>query len=125
MKTRLLIISFLTLFCTAFINAAGNNHIPETDISEIFADHISSHEISAPQQKLLLPRQSNFASQPQTRTVAKRHSSNRNSNRFSVYISGKPVDQKFIRTYQQAFFLFPTGLNETYRHFISLGKLII
>ena len=125
MKIKLLIISVLGLLCAAFADA-GNDFFPEpSPVQEIFVEYLDNQEISAPQQKLLLPRQSNFASQPQTRTVAKRHSSNRNSNRFSVYISGKPVDQKFIRTYQQAFFLFPTGLNETYRHFISLGKLII
>lgn len=125
MKTRLLLISVIVLFCTAFNNAVGRPCPDKQTLSEIISEHISDQEIDSPDQKLLVPRQTNFASQPQTRTISKRQSNQRNSSRYSLYISGRPVDLSFIRTYQLLVSLFPTGLNDSYRFFISLCKLII
>ena len=125
MKTRLLVISILAIFFTAFANAV-NGHCPDQKVlSEIIAEHVSDQELSSPEQKLLLPRQSNFASQSQSRTISKRPSTQRNSYRYTIYISGKPVDSSNVKTYQHIAGLFPTGLCESDRFFISLNKLII
>ena len=125
MRTKLLIISLFVLICTAFSNAVSDNHQTHQSYSEIIEEHISDNAISSPDQKLLVPRQSEFASQPQSRTISKRPTSQRKSNRYTFYISGRPVADIFIKTYQQEVSLFPTGLNESYRFFISLCRLII
>ena len=125
MKTKLLVISILMLIFTAFSNAVNDNHHQQQTLSEIIAEHITDNEISSPDQKLLVPRQSEFASQPQSRTISKRPTNQRKSNRYTFYISGRPIADTFIKTYQQEVSLFPTGLNESYRFFISLCRLII
>ena len=125
MKTRLLILTILTLFCTAFLNAVDGQCHQQQNLAEIIAEHVTDQELSSPDQKLILPRQSNFAAPTQIRTISKRHNNHRSITRSSFIISGKPVDCNFIRTYQQLVNLFPTGLCDSQRFFISLGKLII
>ena len=126
MKPRLLIISILTLLCTAFINAADkdcNNLQPE--ISKIIAGHISAHELSSPEHNILLPRQTNFASPTQTRTVSKRNNIQKYQFRYIFLLSGKALGKSFIETYQHSFHSFTSGLLTPYRHHLSLGRLII
>ena len=125
MKTRLLILSILSLLCATLFNVVNQHCHRQQNLAEIIADHISDHELSAPDQKLILPRQSNFAAPSQTRTISKRHNNHRSVTRSIFIISGKPVDFNFVRTYQQLINLFPTGLCDTQRLFISLGKLTI
>ena len=126
MKPRLLIISILTLLCTAFINAAEkdcNNLQPE--ISKIIAGHISAHELSSPEHNILLPRQTSFTSPTQTRTVSKRNNIQKYQFRYIFLLSGKALSKSFIETYQHSFHSFTSGLLTPYRHHLSLGRLII
>ena len=125
MKIKLLIISVLGLLCAAFADA-GNDFFPEpSPVQEIFVEYLDNQEISAPQQKLLLPRQTNLASAPQIRTAAKRNISQRNQFRYIFFISGKAVDRSFVKTYRQLFQHFSSGLMTPFRHHLSLGRLII
>ena len=126
MKPRLLIISLLTLLCTAFINAADKDYsYMQSDTSGIIAERISVHEISSPEHNILLPRQTNFASQNQTRTVSKRNNIQKYQFRYIFLISGKALGKSFIETYQLSFRSFTSGLLTPYRHHLSLGRLII
>ena len=125
MKTRLLIISILSLFCTAFFNVVDGQCHKQQNLAEIIAEHITDHELSVPDHRLILPRQSNSAAPTQIRTITKRHNNHRSANKSIIIVSGKPVDYNFVRTYQQVINLFPTGLCCTQRFFISLGKLTI
>ena len=126
MKPRLLIISILTLLCTALVNAGDkdcNNLQP--DISKIIAGHVSAHEISSPKHNILLPRQTTFASPTQTRTVSKRNNIQKYQFRYIFLSSGKALGKSFIETYQLSFRSFTSGLLTPYRHHLSLGRLII
>ena len=125
MRTKLLILSILALFCTAFLNAVDGQCHQQQNLAEIIAEHVTDQELSSPDQKLILPRQSNFAVPTQTRTITKRQNNHRSSTRSILIISGKAVDYNFLRTYQQIVNLFPTGLRDSQRFFISLGKLTI
>ena len=126
MKPRLLIISLLTLFCTAFMNAAdaGHGNLPP-DLSEITAGHVSTDELSSPDHDILLPRQTNFASPTQTRTVSRRNNVQKYQFRYIFFTSGKALGKSFIETYQLSFRSFTSGLLTPYRHHLSLGRLII
>ena len=126
MKPRLLIFSLLALLCAAFMNAADRDYsIQQSDISEIIAGHISTDEISSPDHEILLPRQTNFASPTQTRTVSKRNNVQKYQFRYIFSVSGKALGKSFITTYQLSFRSFTSGLLTPYRHHLSLGRLII
>ena len=129
MRFRLLFISAIILFCTTLSdNVAAflfNEDCLSDNASQITAEYIPDYQIDRHEQKLILPRQTNFASQQQVRTISQRHTSQRNSTRNISFISGKHVDYNFLITYQRTYNLLPTGLCETFRHLISLGKLII
>ena len=129
MRFRLLFISAIILFCTTLTDNVVSSLFYEDCRSDkdfqITAEYIPDYQIDRHEQKLILPRQTNFASQQQVRTISQRHSSQRNSTRNISFISGKHVDYNFLRTYQITSNLLPTGLCETYRYLISLGKLII
>lgn len=127
MTTRTLLISVISLLFTAFLNAADvfapDSHAES--LQDLISEYVHDSHISPAEQKILTPRQSNVLSHSQTRTVSKRPTTQRNSNRYLFYTSGKPVGEYFIRSYQLTADLFPTGLCETCRFFISLCKLII
>lgn len=127
MKQKLLLITLLTFVFTAFTNVA-ETLIPDEQhesLSEMISEYSGDFSLNAQQHKIILPRQSGFASQTQTRTISKRQTNQRNSYRYTLCISGKPVGTGFIRTYQHILYLFPTGLGENFRFFISLRRLII
>ena len=127
MKLKLLLITVLSFILTAFTHVAETlipDEQPES-LAELISEYSQDYKLTAQGQKLLLPRQTNYASCPQTKTISKRQINKRTSYRYTFYISGRPVDLNTIRTYQQVFCLHPTGLNESYRFFISLCKLII
>ena len=130
MRFRLLFISAIFLFITTLSdNVAGylfnEDNCKSDKCSQIIAEYIQDYKIDCHEQKLILPRQTNFASQQQVRTISQRHTTQRNTTRNISFISGKHVDYNFLRTYQKTSNLLPTGLCETFRHLISLGKLII
>ena len=129
MRSKLLFISAIVFFCaTLSDNVVGtvfNKDYQSDKDSQIAKEFIPEYKIDCHEQKLILPRQTNFASQQQVRTISQRHTSQRNSTRNISFISGKNVDYNFLRTYQITSHLLPTGLCETYRYLISLGKLII
>ena len=127
MTRRTLLISVISLLFTAFLNAADvfapDSHAES--LQDLISEYVHDSHISPAEQKILTPRQSNVLSHTQTRTVSKRPTTQRNSNRYLFYTSGKPVGEYFIRSYQLTVDLFPTGLCETCRFFIRLCKLII
>ena len=129
MRFRLLLISAVTIFVTAFVSGGNNSTsidnvtITETEVISESAD-MGNHEISAPDKTLQPPRQSNFASVPTCRSVSKRNS-NQSTLRHNLYISGKPVVHTFVKMYQQTLSLFASGLNIPSIYLISLGRLII
>ena len=127
MEVRLLLITLLSFIVTAFTNVAEAiipDKQPES-LAEIITEYISDDYISTPEQNLILTRQSNLSSLPQTRTISKRTSNQRISSIYTFCVINKPVYNLYIRNYKQENQLFPTGLFKPYRFFISLCTLII
>ena len=128
MKYRLLIITFLSIICTAFTDVADNLFVHQ-ELSYIESTILPScydSEISTTSNDILAARQNNFTTNAPTRTLTKRTSAQRSLGNFQVYISaGKTVCPDNFEIYQIINNLLPSGLCEIHRHLISLGKLII
>ena len=128
MKYRLLIISFLTIICTAFTDAADNlfTDLEQSEIEATILPSCYETEISTTSNDILAARQNNFTTSAPTRTLTKRTSVQRSLGKFQIYISaGKTVCSNNFEIYQIINNLLPSGLSENHRHLISLGKLII
>ena len=131
MKYRLLIITFLSVICTAFTDVADNLfvqqvHQIQSEIESTILPSCCSAEISSTSNDILAARQNNFTTNAPTRTLTKRTSAQRSLGKFQVYISaGKTVCPFNFEIYQIINNLLPSGLCEIHRHLISLGKLII
>ena len=131
MKYRLLIITFLSVICTAFTDVADNLfvqqvHQIQSEIESTILPSCCSAEISSTSNDILAARQNNFTTNAPTRTLTKRTSAQRGLGKFQVYISaGKTVCPDNFEIYQIINNLLPSGLCEIHRHLISLGKLII
>ena len=130
MKFRFLI-SIITLIGAAFLcshnnEASADNFCAKASYMETYLScDASDYEISSPDYTLQPPRPTNYASFGQCRTHTRSHIKTVSSNRYHLFIAGKPIDRSFVKVYQLILNLFPTGLNNSSRHFISLGKLII
>ena len=128
MKYRLLIISFLTIICTAFTDVADNlfSSQEQSEIEATIQPSCYETEISTTSNDILAARQNNLTTSAPTRTLTKRTSIQRNLGKFQIYISaGKTVCSNNFEIYQIINNLLPSGLSENHRHLISLGKLII
>lgn len=131
MKYRLLIITFLSVICTAFTDVADNLfvqqvHQIQSEIESTILPSCYNAEISCTSNDILAARQNNFTTNAPTRTLTKRTSTQRSLGKFQVYISaGKTVCPDNFEIYQIINNLLPSGLCEIHRHLISLGKLII
>ena len=128
MKYRLLIISFLTIICTAFTDVADNlfSSQEQSEIEATIQPSCYETEISTTSNDILAARQNNLTTSAPTRTLTKRTSVQRNLGKFQIYISaGKTVCSNNFEIYQIINNLLPSGLSENHRHLISLGKLII
>ena len=128
MKYRLLIITFLSIICTAFTDVADNLFVHQelSDIESTILPSCYDSEISTTSNDILAARQNNFTTNAPTRTLTKRTSAQRSLGNFQVYISaGKTVCPDNFEIYQIINNLLPSGLCEIHRHLISLGKLII
>ena len=129
MKFRLLI-SIVTLIGAAFLcrqeEASADSFCSKvSDMEAYISCDASEYEISSPDYTLQPPRPTNYASFGHCRTSTRSHIKTVSSNKYHLFIAGKPINQSFVKVYQLIFNLFPTGLNNSSRHFISLGKLII
>ena len=127
MRIKLLFISAIALLCVAFVCENNFSHLDDLSAEErfeIISDHLSDQEISAPDKKLQVPRQTCVNLVPQCRTVTKRQSNTSNS-KHQLYLSGRQIVPSFIRTYQLILDQYPAGLDKASRRLISLGKLII
>ncbi len=85
-----------------------------------------NYSFSAPETQCRVPRNSNFSIS--LRTFAKAHRSNPSSqsrNGFTMVKSGKSTNEYTTSLFLISIFNFPSGLNESTHHLISLGKLII
>lgn len=129
MKFKLLL-SILTLIGAAFL--CNNEHASAdsfcskaSDMETYLSCDSSDYKISSPDHTLQPPRPTNYVSLGQCKTISRSNTKPLLSNRYHMFIAGKPVDQSFVKVYQLIFNLFPTGLNNSSSHFISLGKLII
>ena len=128
MKYRLLIISFLTIICTAFADVDDNlfSSQEQSEIEATIQPSCYETEISTTSNDILAARQNNLTTSAPTRTLTKRTSVQRNLGKFQIYISaGKTVCSNNFEIYQIINNLLPSGLSENHRHLISLGKLII
>ena len=128
MKYRLLIISFLTIICTAFTDVADNlfSSQEQSEIEATIQPSCYETEISTTSNDILAARQNNLTTSAPTRTLTKRTSVQHNLGKFQIYISaGKTVCSNNFEIYQIINNLLPSGLSENHRHLISLGKLII
>ena len=103
MKYRLLIITFLSVICTAFTDVADNLFVHQ-DLSDIESTILPScydSEISTTSNDILAARQNNFTTNAPTRTLTKRTSAQRSLGKFQVYISaGKTVCPDNFEIYQ-------------------------
>lgn len=124
---KLLIVTLLCLICSSYIDdaAAYSSYRTAEETSVLISSTCSEHSIDAPKQNILLPRKPNLASPTQTRTVVKRNITQKYQSRHIFFISGKAVDKSFIETYQLLFRHFSSGLMTLFRHYLSLGRLII
>jgi hypothetical protein len=130
MKYRLLLIMFLSIICTAFTGADDrifNSFEQDVEISDSITPSCLDSEITTPSNDLIAARQNNFTTNSPTRTVSKRTSSGgyRTLVKYLTCIFGKIADRNFVEFYQVICNLMPSGLSESHRHLISLGKLII
>ena len=128
MKYRLLIITFLSIICTAFTDVADNlfECHDHSEISSTILPSCYDSEISTACNDILAARQNNFTTNAPSRTLTKRTSVQRNLGKLQFYISaGKTICPDNFEIYQIINNLLPSGLCEMHRHLISLGKLII
>jgi len=128
MRIRPLLITLLCLIFSSYADETAD-FISSRSTSDILnhevLDSCCNSSIDVPEQNILLPRQTNFATSTQTRTIAKRNTFQRNQNRYIFFTAGKAVGKSFVKTYQLIFRHFSSGLMTPFRHHLSIGILII
>ncbi len=123
------------LVCLAFVFMSKAGISMSYDSEEITGE-IRNHEsnlirneisaISVPETQCRIPRQSNFSISLRSFSLSGRNSTNIHSRTgFAMMKAGKSMNESTTNLFLTEILNFPSGLNESNHHLISLRKLLI
>ncbi len=127
----------LVVICLAFvcIDKAAGSLSPDSDSHSAVSEtlntashqfHPNSFAFSTAETQCRVPRNSNFANslRPFAKTL-RQNSTSQTRNGFALIKSGKSMNDYSTSLFIVSMLNFPSGMNESTHHLISLGKLII